>query len=406
VRRIDEVHKVAQAFEEAAAMLRERQRALNEALAGERQAREEAEGASRSKDEFLAMLGHELRNPLNAITSAVGVLDRVRPEAPQALRARAIIARQIVSLRELVDDLLDVARVTRGKITLNRRPMDLCAVVKRVLTALGESGRLTHHHLELDCHEAWILGDETRIEQVVNNLIDNAAKYTPSGGRIIVRVRRDGESAMLQVEDTGVGITRELLPRVFELFTQGERTLERAQGGLGLGLTLVRRLVELHGGSVEAASTGGGHGSCFTVRIPLAERAEKEVPLPVPESAPGRALRILVVEDNADGRETLMSMLGIQGHHVEGAATGPLGLERALAMLPDVAVVDIGLPGFDGYELARRLRASAHGTAMKLIALTGYGQEEDRRLAGEAGFDAFLVKPANLQALMAILATA
>jgi CheY-like chemotaxis protein len=213
-----------------------------------------------------------------------------------------------------------------------------------------------------------------------------------------------GDDAVLEVEDTGKGIAPELLPRVFELFTQGELTLDRSQGGLGLGLTLVRRLVELHGGEVTAASSDGG-GSRFTVRIPRAARPAESAQPGAVAGASTRPLRVLVVEDNADGRDTLVMMLGIHGHEVEGADSGPAGLARALELVPDAAIVDIGLPGFDGYELARRLRASPATAKVKLIAMTGYGQAEDRRLAIEAGFDAFLVKPADLDALGAILAT-
>jgi signal transduction histidine kinase len=402
--KIDEVQKLERVFAESGRMLRDRQEALNEALAREQQARKEAEQASRAKDEFLAMLGHELRNPLNAIGSAVTVLGHDATSGDQAARSREIIGRQVVNLRELVDDLLDVARVTSGKIVLNRQPLDLARSVQGTLGVMTAAGRLSRHRLEPGLAEAWIVGDATRLEQVVTNLLDNAVKYTPSGGRIKVRTFTRGREAVLEVEDTGVGIPPELMPRIFDLFTQGERTLDRAQGGLGLGLALVRRLVELHGGSVRARSAGAGKGSTFIARFPLAQKPVEDGASSAAGASAGKALRILVIEDNLDGRETLAMMLRLNGHEVLEADSGPGGLEMALSENPDVAVVDIGLPGFDGYEVARRIRATPQASGMRLIALTGYGQEDDRRKATVAGFDWFLVKPADIAALMAILA--
>ncbi|HET7729170.1 MAG TPA: ATP-binding protein [Usitatibacter sp.] len=402
---IAEVREVAAAFQRAGTTLRERERALNAALEGEQRARLEAEQASHAKDEFLAMLGHELRNPLNAITSAVAVMDRSGAEGEQGLRAREIIGRQIAALRDLVDDLLDVARVTRGKITLHRKLVDLGQVASRAVSALAAAGRLSQHHVKTDLAAGWVLGDETRLEQVVTNLLDNAAKYTPAGGVISVKVRTRADDVLLEVEDTGMGIPPELLPRVFELFTQGERTLDRSQGGLGLGLALVRRLAEMHGGKVTAHSEGAGHGARFCLSLPSHDPPPLPAAAPAPNPAADKKLRILIVEDNADGRETLALMLGMQGHEVHEAEDGPSGVDRALQLHPDAAIVDIGLPGFDGYEVARRVRAAAKGAAIRLVALTGYGQEEDRRAAFAAGFDSFLVKPADLKALFSILAT-
>lgn len=352
------------------------------------------------------MLGHELRNPLNAISSAVSVLHYVEPRGEQALRARDIVERQMVSLRQLVDDLLDVARVTRGRIALNRRPMDLAAVARRTVTMMSASGRLARHRVEADFREAWIEGDETRIEQIVTNLVDNAAKYTQEGGSIAVRVRAGEGEALLEVQDNGMGIAPALLPRIFDLFTQGERTIDRAQGGLGLGLALVRRLAEMHGGSIRVSSGGSGQGATFVVRLPLiAPPALARAPeLPDPVGKEEKPLRILVVEDNDDGRETLAMMLRLSGHQVHEADSGPGGVASMNAVHPDVAIVDIGLPGFDGYEVARRTRASAATQAVRLVALTGYGQEEDRRNARAAGFDWFLVKPADMGAISDILA--
>ena len=403
--KIDEVREVSLAFERASVMLRERERAVTEALEREQRARQEAEQASQAKDEFLAMLGHELRNPLNAITGANGVMQQSAPDSPATARARDIISRQLVNLRGLVDDLLDVARVNSGKIVLHRAPVDLAEIARRAVSVLSASGRFARHSVDVQASPAWVDGDETRLEQVVTNLLDNAVKYTPPGGHVRLQVAaRDGR-AEVEVVDDGTGLPRELLPRVFELFTQGERTIDRSQGGLGLGLALVRRIVELHGGEVAASSEGPGRGATFRVRLPL------QAP-PVPEAAPvpddeeaERKLKILIVEDNPDGRETLVMMLGMQGHDVHAAEDGPGGVQEALQWHPDAAIVDIGLPGFDGYEVARRIRAAAKGVAIRLVALTGYGQEEDRRQALAAGFDSFLVKPADFRAIHSILAT-
>src|SRR6185437_12592292 len=402
---IDEVQQVQDAFEEADEKLRERQQRLNEALAAEQRSRREAEQASRAKDEFLAMLGHELRNPLNAITSAVSVLHSVDQKSEEALRARDIIDRQMVSLRELVDDLLDVARVTSGRILLSAKPIDLAKVARRTVMMMSASGRLGRHRLQTDYREAWVSGDETRIEQVVTNLVDNAAKYTPENGTIWVRVRPERPHAILEIEDTGMGIAPGLLPRIFDLFTQGERTIDRAQGGLGLGLALVRRLLQLHGGEIRAQSPGVGEGATFTVTLPLVDApAETRAPDKAQDAGAAKALRILVVEDNDDGRETLSMMLRLNGHQVHEADSGPGGVACMASVHPHVAIVDIGLPGFDGYEVARRTRASPDTRGVRLVALTGYGQDEDRRNARAAGFDWFLVKPADMGALSEILA--
>jgi signal transduction histidine kinase len=396
---IDEVEGANRAFTEAAKLLRERQDALNEALAREREMRTHAEGASRAKDEFLAMLGHELRNPLNAITAAMAVIDRVAPDSEHALRSREIVARQSRHLTHLVDDLLDVARVTSGKIVLDRRLVDLGRIVRRSVAILHEAGRFSLHPVTHGIHEAWVSGDETRIEQIAVNLLENAVKYTPPGKPIHVRVAGEGGEAVFEVSDEGEGIAADLLPRVFELFIQGERTLDRAQGGLGLGLTLVKNLVELHDGRVSAHSEGIGRGARFVVRLPRAKPPEHvaQVKAPVAEEEKGR--RVLLVEDNADSAETLRTLLSLRGHDVHVANDGPSGVALARTSRPEVALIDIGLPGYDGFEVARRLRASPGGDAIRLVALTGYGQPEDRRAASAAGFDAFLVKPVDFDAL-------
>jgi PAS domain S-box-containing protein len=361
-------------------------------------ARTAAEDANRAKDEFIAMLGHELRNPLSAISGAVGVLQRVatRNEQPAA-SARDVIARQTQHLARLMDDLLDVGRVMTGKIVLDRGTIDLLAAAERVVTTIRATGRAGHHRLTVAGTPAWIDGDLTRIEQVITNLVTNALKYTPADGTISVVVGEDARESVLRVSDTGHGIAPELLPRIFELFVQGEQAPARAQGGLGIGLTLVRRLVELHGGRVEAASPGDGKGSVFTVAFPSLPVPPPASPAPRPRAVLPQ--RTLVVEDNDDARDMLRTLLELDGHTVHVAANGIAGLAAALEHRPDVALVDIGLPEMDGYEVARKLRASESLKAIKLIALTGYGQADDARRAYEAGFDLHVVKPVDPERL-------
>ena len=374
-------------------------------LAAEHAARAEAEAASRGKDELLAMLGHELRNPLSAIATAIHVLETGEPSAEVTHRAHEIIARQNAHLAHLVDDLLDVARVTSGKIALVRRPLELGQAVRHSLAALAASGKTERHRVTMDLEPVWADVDETRFEQIVNNLVGNALRFTPAAGAIAITLRAERGEAVLRVRDTGVGIVSDMLPRVFDLFTQGERGPDRGAGGLGLGLTLVRRITELHGGSVDAASAGTGHGSTFTVRLPALAAPPVPPPAAVAARADGKTRRILVVEDNVDAREMLRHLLNLAGHEVHEAADGPAGLEAALRLRPDVALVDVGLPGFDGYQLARRVRENP-GPFIYLVALTGYGQPDDRRHAVEAGFDAHLVKPVNPDALLAAIHTA
>lgn len=363
----------------------------------EHAARVEAEAASRAKDEFLAMLGHELRNPLSAIAAAIEVLNHVEASADAAASARSVIGRQTRHLARLMDDLLDVARVISGKILLTRQPLNLAPLVERLVATMKLTGSADRHHLNIALDEAWIDADATRVEQVVNNLLTNALKYTPVGGRIEVLVGRDGDEAVLEVRDTGVGIHPALLPKVFDLFVQAERTLDRRAGGLGIGLTLVRRLVELHGGTVSATSSSAG--TVFTVRLPAVEP-----PVAVTEQAriqPSRRCRVGVVEDNDDARDTLRTMLELDGHSVWCATDGVSGLASLLEKRPDVALVDIGLPGLTGLEVAKRSRAA--GYAGRMIALSGYGQDNFGKQALAAGFDAYLVKPIDTEQLRRIL---
>jgi signal transduction histidine kinase/CheY-like chemotaxis protein len=368
----------------------------------EHAARNMAEQQNRAKDEFLAMLGHELRNPLAAIVNATSVMEN-KDAAAGGARAREIIARQSKHLSRIVDDLLDVGRVHSGKILLERETLRLDKLVDAYLTTLRDTGRVAQHLLCADTEPAWVDADPTRLEQVISNLLDNALKYTPDGGRIAVAVRVDGDEAVLSVTDAGIGIAPELMPYVFDLFVQGVRALDRAQGGLGLGLALVRRLAVMHGGRVAVRSEGAGQGSTFEVRLPrVAAGVEQQAPLAPP--APARH-KVLVIEDNEDGREMMAMMLEAQQYQVLTAVDGYQGLRLAAERQPDIALVDIGLPGIDGYEVARRLRADPATSGLRLVALTGYGLESDRRRALEAGFDAHLVKPVDLNRLMQVLET-
>jgi signal transduction histidine kinase/ActR/RegA family two-component response regulator len=401
---IVEAETIRVALDEAAVKLDARERSVNEALEREARSRAAAEHANQAKDQFLAMLGHELRNPLSAISAAVTVLDMTRdPDADR--RARAIVRRQLRHLTEIVNDLLDVSRLTIGKVALNRRPLDLALVVRHVVATFRDSGRCEHLKIETALTPVSVIADETRIEQVVGNLLDNACKYTPTGGHVVISVEPIGNDAELSVRDDGSGIVPDLLPHVFDLFAQGQRTIDRAQGGLGLGLTVVRRLVELHGGSVAAESAGTNRGSTFTVRLP---RAEAQAPVESSSDAqPALATRrVVLVEDNADSRDVVSTLLRMKGHDVEIAVDGPAGLAALDSREVDVALVDIGLPGFDGAELARRVRGRTGGRDLILIALTGYGTPEDRATALAAGFDAFLVKPFDLHAFEAAVEVA
>ena len=357
------------------------------------------EQSVRDRDQFLAMLGHELRNPLSALLTASELIDR---DCAEVLgRERAVVRRQLRHLTRLVDDLLDVSRVTRGKIVLHAEPIDLRTVVQRAVHEFGDTARKQGVRISaaLGETELVIAGDLLRLEQIVGNLLHNAVKYTNDGGQIEIEAARGDGSVVLRVRDTGVGISREMLPRIFDLFAQAPGTLDRAQGGMGIGLTLVRRLVELHGGSVEVHSEGPGKGSEFVVRLP---HAVGDVPAraaapPRPGAGTG-PLRIVVAEDNEDARELLQVALEQMGHAVEPCKDGSSAVQRALTEKPDAMLIDLGLPGLDGYEVARAVRG-ALGASVRLVALTGYGQTSDRERALAAGFDAFLVKPAELDAV-------
>ncbi|MDB6043221.1 MAG: hypothetical protein JWM63_1772 [Gammaproteobacteria bacterium] len=371
------------------------------ALLDAQSGRDRAEQENQAKDEFMAMLAHELRNPLSAISTAVQVLEASNGQERPALRARSIIARQVHHLARLVDDLLDVGRVVTGKIALDRRPIDFADLVHRAVTVCGE--RQLDQRLEIIAHPVWIEGDLVRMEQIVNNIVGNAVKYTPSGGSIRVKLNIEGADAVLRVEDNGYGIAPELLPRVFDLFVQGERTLDRAQGGLGIGLTLVRRLVELHKGTVSAFSEGPGRGSVFTVRLPNVSAPGSSQPSRTTVHCDAVTRRVLVIEDNRDAREMFRVMLELAGHEVLEAEEGVSGLELLKTTRPDIAVIDVGLPGLNGYEIARRFRAEPDADSVLLVALTGYGTPEARERSRQAGFDHHLIKPVDPDTLRELM---
>ena len=401
---IAEAATVLDTLEDSARLLHERQKSLNEALVSEAHARAVAEHANEAKDQFLAMLGHELRNPLSAISSASAI--QAHTNDPELLgRSREIIDRQVRHLTGIVNGLLDVARIASGKVVLTKAAVDLGDVARYAVHAIQDSGRADQVQIELHLQPAVVWADETRLAQVVTNLVENAVKYTARGGLVEVRVEPEPETVVLSVRDNGSGIAPELLPRIFDMFTQGERTLDRSQGGLGLGLTVVRSLVEQHGGSVRAKSDGPGRGSTFVVRLP---RLKDVAPPPKPASPTPAATprRIVVVDDNPDARIALTEQLRASGHTVETAVDGPTAVETIRSVKPDIAIVDIGLPGFDGLEVARRLRRDPEVDGVTLIALSGYGTPQDRAAALAVGFARYWVKPFEESALSALLAGA
>jgi CheY-like chemotaxis protein/two-component sensor histidine kinase len=354
---------------------------------------------NRMKDEFLAMLGHELRNPLSAISGAVALMKRVDASDDET-QARAVIARQTEHLSRVVDDLLDLSRIMTGKVTLDLAQLDLAGVARDAAAAATRAaGRSDAQAIVLKTREAWIRADRMRMEQIIGNLLSNALKYTPQDGRIELSITVEDDRAVLRVRDSGLGIPEHLLPHVFDMFVQGEQSLDRAKGGLGIGLALVQRLVQLHGGTVTAASAGHGRGSEFTVTLPRAAAPSGAATPAANTEAAMPALCVLVVDDHDDSRTMLRLLLRQSGHEAIEAVDGIDGVQLALSTRPDVAVVDIGLPGISGYEVARRLRALPNGNETALIALTGYGQDEDRERALKAGFDLHLVKPVDAQRL-------
>lgn len=368
---------------------------------------EELAEADRRKDEFLAMLAHELRNPLAPILNSVAILNRISSQEPTAVRHREIIGRQSRQMARLLEDLLDVSRVEQGKIELRREPVSVSAAIEHAVEATRPWSEERGHRVALRLPEEPLAveADPARLEQILVNLLSNAIKYTDEGGEITVSAVRDEAFVAISVRDTGVGIPAEFLPQVFDLFTQGHRSLARSEGGLGIGLTLTRTLVQMHGGAITAHSAGPGLGSDFVIRLPLTLEA------PVPAEPPAgpvriRPLRILIVEDNRDAAETLSELLAMDDHQVQVAHEGKAGLELAGQCPPEVAILDIGLPGISGYEVARRLRAMEGVNGALLVAVTGYGQAGDRQQALEAGFNHHLTKPVDPEVLQHLFITA
>jgi PAS domain S-box-containing protein len=369
-------------------------------------AEEDLRDAHRRKDEFLAMLAHELRNPLAPIASAAQLLRHAALDPARRMHAVDIIARQVRHVAGLLDDLIDVSRVTRGLIAMERTPCDMRSVVADALEQARPVAEARRQALEahLGTRPLRILGDHKRVVQVLANLLGNASKYTPEGGHIVLDMAVRGQSVVLRVIDNGIGIGPDLLPRVFDLFTQGERSADRKQGGLGVGLAVVRSLVELHGGEVSAASDGPGQGSVFTVVLPLFEGAGElagALPAQAPQACAG--MRLMVVDDNTDAAQTLSLLLESEGYEVVVENSAAAALRRAAVRAPQACLLDIGLPGMDGFELAQRLRALPGMATCRLVAITGYGQQSDRNKSLAAGFDHHLVKPVDLAALLALL---
>jgi two-component system CheB/CheR fusion protein len=359
------------------------------------------------RDSFLATLSHELRNPMAAIVTATSMLSRVVGELPQTAEPCGVIRRQASQIATLLDDLLDVSRVTQNKIVLRREVTDLAALAREAVEAVEPLIAARRHQVRLNAPDEplWVDVDRARILQVLENLLTNAVKYTPEGGNITLTLSRDGQQSLVRVRDNGRGIAPDLQQSIFDMFVQADTTIDRSQGGMGVGLTLVRSLVELHDGAIDVHSDGVDQGSEFTVRLPAtAKRPPRQRPpdvgyVPSP-------LRVVVVEDCADVRQMLSALLELEGHQVQAAADGRQGLELITTEKPDVALVDIGLPQLDGYQIARRLREHFRKDEICLIALTGYGRAEDHEAVLEAGFDEHLVKPVSTQELNSTLAKA
>jgi len=370
---------------------------------------EAADLARRRQDEFLAMLAHELRNPLAPIRSAAALLARVESTEPMLPLIRKVIQRQVEHMARLIDDLLDVSRVTQGKVILQRQPTAVTEFVDQAVETCRELIDARHQQLTLDMPVTplHVDGDPVRLAQIIGNLLHNAAKYTQEGGAIAVSARRRGDRAVIRVIDNGIGILAEALPHIFELFTQNDRSLSRTDGGLGIGLTVVRAMVELHGGSVEARSGGLRQGSEFVVTLPRLEHVvERAVATSATAAIAATAARILLVDDNGDAGEILAMLLRVSGHEVEIALDGTGALKVFAQLRPQVVLCDIGMPGMDGYQIAARMRERSQGPMPVMIALTGYGDAQNRDRALAAGFDHHVVKPADPEALLRLIDSA
>ncbi len=366
--------------------------------------------ANRSKEEFMALLSHELRNPLSPILNALSILRQMRTEDPVIEQAGNIINRQVVQMVRLVDDLLDISRITKGKLRLTKEKVELRVVANRAAETARPlmDARKHDFSVSLPTEPIWVEADPARLEQIVVNLLNNAAKYTDAGGLVRMSVQREGAEAVIRVRDNGVGIAPEMLPRIFDLFTQVDSALSRSHGGLGIGLALVRTLVEMQEGRVQAQSGGPGKGSEFTVKLPVVSdtAGQRARTILQPGEHGGRPLRILVVEDNVDSADSLNLLLRLYGHDVQVARTGPTALEMASASRPDLVLLDIGLPGMDGYQVAQRLREKPEFKDVMVCALTGYTPSEaDRQRQRQTGFDHYFIKPVSIEALLELFTT-
>jgi signal transduction histidine kinase/CheY-like chemotaxis protein len=362
------------------------------------------QNANRRKDEFLAMLAHELRNPLAPIRNAAAILARTVPEQADTYAVVTMIRRQTDQLTRLVDDLLDVSRISQGRIDLKQETLNVAPLVEQAFETVAPlfQGKKQEVSLAPSYEPLHVVGDVTRLVQSLVNVLTNAAKYTDRGGKIRIQTRGSPDDVFIEVSDNGVGISAELMPQIFELFVQGDRTLDRSEGGLGIGLAVVKKLIEMHGGQISAHSEGLGRGSTFELRLPRARAPA--VADTVAASAAASTRRVMIVDDNVDAADSLGLLLSLEGHQIECAYSAAAALQRVTAFAPQVVLLDIGLPDIDGYEVARRLRALPGGAAMTLVAVTGYGQAEDRERALASGFQTHLVKPVDLVLLGRILA--
>jgi PAS domain S-box-containing protein len=380
----------------------------NTDITAQREAEEALRDADRRKDEFLATLAHELRNPLAPVRSSLELMARANGDAGVIEQARLTMDRQMSHLERLVDDLLDVSRITQDKLELRPVPIELASVVHQAVETCRPLLETSRHELsvEVPSESIYLRADPVRLAQVISNLLANACKYTDPGGHVWLRVHRRGDEVEISVKDTGLGIPSDMLPRVFDMFTQLPGQTERQQGGLGIGLTLVRRLAEMHGGRVEAFSEGAGRGSEFVVTLPVLREPIEVAPAPAPAREPAvHGRRILVVDDNRDAAESLALLLSISGHQTRLAHDGQEAIAAAADFRPDVVLLDIGLPKLSGHEAARRIREQPWGKAMVLVALTGWGQDKDRQRSMEIGFDHHLVKPVDLTSIAALLSS-
>ena len=403
---ITEIHELHDALQRVGGILEHYQSEQSSLLAQTREAQHRAEQQNKAKDDFLAMLGHELRNPLSAITAGASLIST--PTISDAMRARATeaIRRQSGLLTKIVDELLDASRIINGKIALSKKTIDLGAVAKTCMEAMAVRGFGQTHRIEVSVFPCYVEADQVRLSQVIGNILENAFKFTPPGGTIRMAVRRLANEAILEISDTGTGIDAGLLSKVFEVFVQGPNPLDRAKGGLGIGLSVVHAMVTLHGGTVVAESDGVGKGCCFTVRLPLSPTNVEECGLLPPQAdatSASTASKILLIDDNDDARTMLRELLCNVGFDVVEAETGQAGIDALADRSISAAVIDIGLPDLTGYQVATRLRQDQAIRRLRLVALTGYGQEADRAKALAAGFDVFMTKPVQFEELLAKL---